>query len=483
MDQPYAAPLLVRRQAGSPGVSGPSSRSPTLPELDDVAASTHMIGHPSLPASTSIRARTAQLSFSTISNLTTCSPAKIQWSYTGGSVDLVLLIAASTALRDPSPTTSKRDGVVALPIAFGLNSTLGAWTWPTVNVTSGWYVLEAAGAGIATMSSEFFVANGTDTACLAGGEAPFAFNAGTTTFKPSPNSNTVPTADTSPLPSTAAGRSTSAAGPCTDCSVPGDSGMVLGVTLGGVVVLAAVIYAAYRSLLPRFLHRRRPRRTSTQDSADENKGLNSFISQATSSRTLSDEKRRALGAAAIARPLPPLPSDHPAMFIPPFKSDAFIPIVVSEPESRTRTARPVALAKLDTELSQTAGPSSYSGPPTRASLWATDRSDAASSVWARRFSAASTWSGGPSRRSSPVPSSATSVMYRVRDSAQSAWALVRPGSRGDFDRDSPGDRSNSNIHRKAASFDGLKMRRSATAIPDVPPLPPRFRTEGRQSVG
>ncbi|KAI0691001.1 hypothetical protein C8T65DRAFT_745617 [Cerioporus squamosus] len=413
--------------------------------------------------------------------MSTCTSAKIQWSYAGRSADLVLLIAASTA---PSPTMTRRDNVVALPIAYGLNATLGTWTWPTVNVTSGWYMLEAAGADIAAMSSAFFVANGTDTACLGESDSPLAFNAGTSTSQPSPSMGTVPTAGASTSTSADASGTTSAAGPCTACSVPGaNSGMVLGVTFGGVVALAAAVYAVYRFLLPRFHLRRRPRCTCTQDSEDENKNLNPTTSQATSPGSLSDEKRRAFGAAAYARPLPPLPSDQPQTFIPPFKSDTFIPIVVSRPESRTRTARPVALAKLDTELSQIAGPSSYSGPPTRASLYATDRSDAASSVWARRFSATSSWSGGPSRRGSPVPSSATSVMYRARDSAQSAWALVRPSSRGDSEWDSPRNRSSSNVHRKAASFDGLKMRRSATAIPDVPPLPARFRAEGRQSVG
>lgn len=254
--------------------------------------------------------------------------------------------------------------------------------------------------------------------------------------------------------------------------------------MGGVVALAAALFAAYRFLLPRFIRHQRPWCKPPRDSEDEHQDLNRTASQTTVPGTMSDEKRSALHSPDLTiRPLPPLPPSDPAAFIPPFKSDTFIPIVISEPESQKRAPKPVALAKLDTNLSQTAAPSSYSGPPTRGSLYATDRSDAASSVWARRFSTASTWSGGASR-SSPVPSSATSVMYRVRDSALSAWALVRPSSVGDPRGDAYRDHSAS-IHRKAASVDGLKMTRSPGSgdIPDVPPLPARYRKEGRQSVG
>ncbi|RPD55535.1 hypothetical protein L226DRAFT_614709 [Lentinus tigrinus ALCF2SS1-7] len=480
MGQP-SAPLLTRRQVHLPGVPDSSTRAhyPMQPEPENAAASSRISGIIPPSPSTTASSPTTQLSFSPLSNMTTCKQVKIQWNYAGRSTDLVLLIVASTALHDPSPSTSKRDNVVALPIAFGLNSTMGAWTWPTVNVTSGWYTLEAVGPGIAAMSPEFHVANGTDTSCLAGSNSPLAFNAGTTSL-PHPSTST----SASPSPSTSASVSstTSGKGPCTDCSASGDSGMVLGVTLGGVVALAAAVFAAYRFLLPHCIRRRRARRSSAQDSDDEHKDLNRSISQATSPGTMSDEKRSALHSLkASARPLPPLPPSDPPTFIPPFKSDTFIPIVISEPETRKRAAKPIVLAKLDTDLSQTVTPSSYSGPPTRGSLYATDRSDAASSVWARRFSTASTWSGGASR-SSPVPSSATSVMYRVRDSALSAWALVRPSSGGDPGSDTSRNRSSS-IHRKAASVDGLKMARSSAPVPDVPPLPARFRTEGRQSVG
>ena len=55
-----------------------------------------------------------------------------------------------------------------------------------------------------------------------------------------------------------------------------------------------------------------------------------------------------------------------------------------------------------------------------------DPSDGASETWSARrasFESAQTWTGG---RGSPVPSSTTSQMYRIRESAWSEWTWTRP---------------------------------------------------------
>ncbi|KAI0703218.1 hypothetical protein C8Q76DRAFT_754192 [Earliella scabrosa] len=387
------------------------------------------------------------------------------------------------------------------------------------------------------MSPSFFVANGTNTLCLANSVSPAPIASA-----PS-NSSIVAPEPTNTMS-------------CANCYTSSHTGMLLGGTLGGVVVLAAAVFAAYRFLASRIALRRHARHYS---SMEDMKGLQGHSRSFTPASPPTREKplptpsrspspspihipvlppiptssalhtpslspatpapphplesvtnnapdpipapapdpvpphivTRASKPAPLSipdtkprprpRPLPPIPFNTPRSHFSP-TSDISSPqqaVESSPPSAISRTFIAAALAKLDTNLARAHAPSSHTTPHTRRSVY--EQSDSASSMWARRFSSGSSWSAALSRRSSPVPSSATSQMYRVRDSALSAWALVRSRSRDDADsaKESPGLVP----HRKAASFDAPKRVRSVTAIPDVPPLPARFRTEGRQSVG
>ncbi|KAI0747152.1 hypothetical protein C8Q80DRAFT_824951 [Daedaleopsis nitida] len=444
------------------------------------------------PSPTSMKATpfeslTPSFSFNTVSRMTTCTSAKIQWAYDGYANNIALLLMNAGPMpssRSLLVRTTKKRGVVALPLALGLNATGQSWTWPTVNVTSGWYLLEAVGSGVAAMSSTFFVANGTDTRCLANSQTPITLDSSIG----SP-STTVP----QPTPAeSAASQSISAAPPHTGHS----SGTIFGATLAAVAIFAAAAYVVHRLLIPRLSRRRNPRLSIMEEAKELDKDDNSLFSSslhvhAGEKQFLAVDADGSLETIPKLRPLPPIPSDQSRSFFPPPLSSPPPPTNASidarvataapcPPVANPRALKAATLARLDTNLALTMAPSTHTTPFTRRSVY--DQSDAASSFWGRRYSAGSSWSAGLSRRGSPVPSSATSQMYRVRDSALSAWTLIRSYSRDESERD-----KDSPSHRKAASVDGLKLVRSATtmSIPDVPPLPAHFRTEARarQSVG
>ncbi|KAI0765429.1 hypothetical protein C8Q74DRAFT_1052912 [Fomes fomentarius] len=266
---------------------------------------------------------------------------------------------------------------------------------------------------------------------------------------------------------------------------PGNSAVLVGSIFGGVIVFAAAVYAAYRFIIiPRLLSHNCSRRSSVAESRRPKGDHRSSAASVSSLSTLPNAdatkpaaKRpdTAVTVTPKLRPLPPIPTlsqISPTLFSPPTSATVTPPDPLDTSHSSAPTPRAATLAKLDTSVAPTFAPSPHTTPLARRS--GLDQSDAASSLWARRHSAASSWSVGVSRTGSPVPSSATSQMYRIRDSV---WALVRSHSREEF-VDLP-----MLPHRKAASFDGLKWNAVVTVIPDVPPLPARFRAEGRQSVG
>lgn len=407
--------------------------------------------------------------------MTTCTSAKIQWDYGGHANSIALLISSASVLSDSQPTSATKRAIVSLPIAYGLDPSQHVWTWPTVNVTSGWYILEAIGPGIASMSSKFFIGNSTDTQCLANSLSPLAHIPPSQSSTSDHNTPSVSRSSITPVTtSTALGTG------------PGNSAVLVGSIFGGVIVFAAAVYAAYRFMIPRLLSHDCSRRSSVAESSRVKGDHRSSSAPVSSLSTLPYAEatkpagKRPDAAVTVTpklRPLPPIPTlsqISSTLFSHPTSATVTLPdpLDTSHPSGSAATPRAATLAKLETSLAPTFAPSPHTTPLARRS--GLDQSDAASSLWARRHSAASSWSVGVSGTGSPVPSSATSQMYRIRDSV---WALVRSHSREEF-VDSP-----TLPHRKAASFDGLKRNAAVTAIPDVPPLPARFRTEGRQSVG
>lgn len=119
------------------------------------------------------------------------------------------------------------------------NVTPSSWTWPSVNVTQGWYVLVAniPSAAIQAQSSPFFVQNGTATVpCLAAAS-------------PSPSS----ISSSSPLPMSTSSTSASSTPTSANDTGAGNSntssrtnvGAIAGGVVGGIAFIAAVIAALF----------------------------------------------------------------------------------------------------------------------------------------------------------------------------------------------------------------------------------------------
>ncbi|KAJ7096064.1 hypothetical protein C8R44DRAFT_748924 [Mycena epipterygia] len=194
--------------------------------------------------------------FNEISNMTTCTPATITWRYESFSddlsSDLTLSITNVGVVQAPAPSStitgsfssvinagaigravyiSRRD--LTQSITGGtIFPTVETYTWLSVNVTAGWYVLTATivPSDSATESTSFYVTNGSDTSCLA----------------------TTSSSVTASNP-TSSGSATSSAPPLSTSGVTlpvnvGSSkvnrGAIAGGVIGGLAVLAAAI-AAY----------------------------------------------------------------------------------------------------------------------------------------------------------------------------------------------------------------------------------------------
>ncbi|RDX46179.1 hypothetical protein OH76DRAFT_1301289, partial [Lentinus brumalis] len=174
--------------------------------------------------------------FATIPYATACGPATFNWTYIGPQETFELAVASSITPHTDLPSPAKRQGQTnELPIAWHVDATSQTWTWPTVTIPAGWYVLAAIGDDWVATSPQFFVTNGTDTSCLS---------------TPSSSSS----ADTSTVASTGTGTSTSSTSSTTSSntvlpvtaatSKTSRAGAIAGGVVGGVVLIAAAI-AAY----------------------------------------------------------------------------------------------------------------------------------------------------------------------------------------------------------------------------------------------
>ncbi|KIM78239.1 hypothetical protein PILCRDRAFT_600759 [Piloderma croceum F 1598] len=141
-----AQPDLVRRQTISLG-PGPVSFNPSATTSSSSSASS--------PTATLILQKPDQM--------TTCQSGSITWFYTGplpAQLTLELTDINVNQSTNPSPP------IILMTLADSIDATAENWTWQTIDVPSGHYVVEGAVLDVNATSDPFFVANGSDTSCL-----------------------------------------------------------------------------------------------------------------------------------------------------------------------------------------------------------------------------------------------------------------------------------------------------------------------------
>ncbi|KAJ6582863.1 hypothetical protein DFH09DRAFT_1437290, partial [Mycena vulgaris] len=189
---------------------------------------------------------TPDFSFNNISEMTTCIPTTITWSYTPAvnsvSLNFSLSITNLGAIKpSPPPLTtsahmirarnsvSRREIGTESIIAGSIDPSAGSYTWPSVNVSAGWYVLFADLGHIGSGSLSFYVANGTDTSCI--------------------RSNAVSLSASSPTSASLA-TSSPPSGPAVITAAAHGSkvnrGAIAGGVLGGLFILVATISIIFR---------------------------------------------------------------------------------------------------------------------------------------------------------------------------------------------------------------------------------------------
>ncbi|KAL1941855.1 hypothetical protein VTO73DRAFT_6855 [Trametes versicolor] len=367
------------------------------------------------------------LTFAEVPSTYTCGNATISWNYKGPGQELSLFVFNNSATP-----------LLHLPlISSSLLATAGSYFWEPVNVTSGVYAILAVGADIASISASFRVSSGPSSSCL----------------YTSMSSSAAP-----PEPATS--------------NKSSQTGAIVGGIAGGVVFLTALIgtciYLALRSkTAPGYRWRSfttagraaRPARWS---------GLSSHVD-------LSAHNPPSSPLADATTPVPNPKDPTPLALLPrlepnrrkPSVSLSAIPTAaisppIDSPPCTAPAVPPVPPMLLDKELPHR--PISYAvaavaDRPRRPRTF--DAADAASVIWLRRHSSVAPHTRRPSGASA-VPSSATSQMYRVRDSMWNA-SLSSPESR---ERASPDTWS---VHRGARNH--ARTASTKEVAGEVPPLP------------
>ncbi|KAJ7192160.1 hypothetical protein GGX14DRAFT_578324 [Mycena pura] len=142
-----------------------------------------------------------------VSNMVTCHPATVSWLYSPlfGSPLMSISISNDGVAQPVAPSTFAvgslsthnsrsvsrgsvlRRAPVNQEISPGLiSANLPNFTWPQVNVSAGWYELQATFAVVTNVapSVPFYVENGTDVSCLLPAAPPISTSTSTLTSKP-----------------------------------------------------------------------------------------------------------------------------------------------------------------------------------------------------------------------------------------------------------------------------------------------------------
>lgn len=333
----------------------------------------------------------------------TCGSTTVGWDYIGADCNVTLLVS-STVLPNPGDVSSS---IVGLVIGQDVDAASNSFSWSPVNLTAGRYVLRATGPNIAAESTIFTIVNGTDTSCLSGVPAH------------SPASTAKPVADGTGTNSTTTQTSfipsnTAPSPPSLSFTRHSHPGTIAGGILGGIgVLIVAFVAVAY-------LRRRRARPHWRAGERDREK-------------------------ASTAR----APNDFEGLSCPPLASQASIAPLNKRPPLREPNRRPSSVASTppapqlsDVQLLAYVGretpchmPSIASPTPPVAHSELGSEADpfgdglsVSSRIRSYRTSGSNT--SGVGLLGSPAPSSATSQMYRGRDSTGSVWTYWR-SLRGD----------------------------------------------------
>ncbi|KAI0336622.1 hypothetical protein GY45DRAFT_1315204 [Cubamyces sp. BRFM 1775] len=337
---------------------------------------------------------TTSFAFKTLPPMFTCTDATIPWNYTGPTQLFSLFIWAVSA----SPPSS-----LSL-VADSLDVTTGAYTWHPVNVTPGTYRMTAIGGDFSGLSQSFLVQPGSNTSCLSGAAGSAAVISPRQDGALLLSSRSSP--DSEPIS-------------CTGAIIGGSVG---GLALGFALLGSIIYFMLRRKAVPGYLWRRfsEPERGCTWTD------LSSHVSVSVQEQPSRREAAALVGTkeSGVAMVVPRLEPNRRK----PSVGGVELKVLPSAPPTGPpRPAVPVSpLVRLDRELPLP--PTTYVAPVDRLHHTRLRRSrtfdaaDRTSVVWLHRTTPASDIV--PVRRpsgTSAVPSTATSQMYRTRDSM---WAFA-----------------------------------------------------------
>ncbi|KAJ7056235.1 hypothetical protein C8F01DRAFT_1157206 [Mycena amicta] len=193
--------------------------------------------------------------WSEIPEMYTCQSATVTWLYEpADSAQMVISVTNFGVAQAPAPSTTttatftthsvpRRRAIraaFAVPISGLISTSAQTFTWPTVNISAGWYDLAAIfpATGAIQESSAFFVDTGADTSCLdeiQPADGPLSSTIGSLTAVPFP---TVTSSVTNPPPASSSTGNTSPSTPTSHIQL---GGIIGGVACGVAAVLIAGI--------------------------------------------------------------------------------------------------------------------------------------------------------------------------------------------------------------------------------------------------
>lgn len=218
---PSSEPSLPSSSTTSPMSSSPSSSSYSTSSSSSPSGTSPAASPSSTETSSSGPSPSPSITIAA-QNMTTCTSGLISWNYSGTTAELLLSITNIGLNYAPlriKARQSSANTTVQQQLAV-TNTSAQPWTWPSVNVTQGWYEIEGVTSTVNGTSEPFFISNGTDVACLAG---------------------TSPQAS-----STASPGSTSALSATSNKNVAGIVGGVVGGVVGVVLIVIAALYLRKR---------------------------------------------------------------------------------------------------------------------------------------------------------------------------------------------------------------------------------------------
>ncbi|KAH9849030.1 hypothetical protein C2E23DRAFT_888632 [Lenzites betulinus] len=363
------------------------------------------------------------LVFTNTLSTSTCANTTISWNYTGPDQQISLFITNGSS---PAPSALSL-------IAYSLSATVRKFAWSPVNVTSGVHAILAVGQNISFMSPSFNVSSSNTQTCL------------NSTF----------------LPDTRLPNDTSPSGP--QSSQTGTHiGAIIGGTIGGVALFAALVgLCIYFNLRTKVVPGYRWRTFTSMGRRGRPalwSGLSSHVNIGAPSSSPPNPTAVISGDEKERVPLSVLPRLEPNRRRPSTSLVAMLaegPLAVDPTHPLPAAPPPAFLHNKELPLPPTPQGTSPDRP-CKSCIF--DAADLASFVWLRRHSSAASPTRRPSG-ASVVPSSATSQMYRGRDSMWTA----SPGSPEPRGRASP---------EVWCGHCGVRRARSVReVVPDVPRLP------------